>query len=345
MMKYLETAEPVNKTFFSGNEPEEKKIETGKEVVKYFEQKLFYNYGTETEPIIQDVLIEGPLMKVAGLRIKDEGMKKSKKGDDYHKLNYSMMFVFDLADPRTKEESLKCLEIFKEAYLGSAKVLVPYKGKVGMHHFDPEHPEASLKDFVYWPRDNNGDIVKGKNPNIWANFKTYGPHKTLITDLNGKAIDWALLKDADIEIVPLFHIESNFIGTSKKVKVNLKSGIVTKIVPTASETCQGGTLDRLKKKYGGQLEDEVESQLASLRLQRQETLSAPSPSSHSEFGDNGTMHAMKSENTGSQDKQSIQDFLSGAPSVSSAVTQSGGAQSVSLPPSLPAVTKLNIKTN
>jgi hypothetical protein len=336
MNKYLETGTPVIKNHFSGNEPEEKKIETGKEIVKYFEQKLFYNYGTEEEPIIQDVLIEGPLMKSSGLRVKDEGMKTSKKGDQYHKISYSMMLLFDLADERTKEESETCLKLFKEAYLGAAKSLAPYKGKVGMHHFDAEHPEASLKDFVYWPRDNNGDIVKGKNPNIWVNFKSYGPHKTLITDLKGKPIEWGCLKGTDIEIVPLFHIESNFVGTSKKVKINLKSGIVTKIVPTASETCQGGTLERLRKKYGSQLEDDVESQLANLRMERQETLNQ---TSSPEFGDNvGTMHEMES----SEPKESISDFLSGgAPKMPEPATS---APSETKMPSLPAVTKLNIKT-
>jgi hypothetical protein len=332
--KYVESGETVKRTNFSGNEPEEKKFESGKETIKYHEQKLFYNYGTEQEPIIQDVLIEGPLMKASGIRIKDEGIKTSKKGDEYQKISYSMMLVFDLADSKTREESNKSLEIFKEAYLGCAKVLTPYKGKVGLHHFDAEHPEASLKDFVYWPRDNNGDIVKGKNPNIWVNFKSYGSHKTLITDLNGKPVDWALLKDVDLEIVPLFHIESNFVGTTKKVKVNLKSGIVIKIVPIASETCQNSTLEKYKSKYG-QLEDEVESQLANLRLARQETLSQPS---NSDFSDSGKMHDISPE----PQKQSIQDFLSGAPSVQTNVSvapQMPEQPSTALPP----VTKLNIQ--
>ena len=282
MSKYIESAEgTVNKDNFKGSDPKEESFVTDNGPVKYYEQKLFYNYGTPEEPIVQDVLIEGPLMKAQGLRIRDEGVKKSRKGQDYRKVTYSMVFNFDLADSKTKDESKKALDVFRQVYLGCAKALSPYKGKVGLHHFNPEQPEGALKDFLYWPTDNNG-IIPGRNPSIWANFVGYGPGKTLITDLNGKSIDWELLKDSDMEIVPLFHITSNFLGSVKKVKVNLRSAIVVKITPTGSETCQTSTIDKLKAKYGSGKVDEVEAQLAEIRMNKQEQLHNTTPPA--EFG-------------------------------------------------------------
>ena len=310
MSKYIETGQSVERNNIKGSEPKEENFTSEQGPVKYYEQKLFYNFGTPEEPIVQDVLIEGPLMKAQGLRIRDEGTKKSKKGNEYHKITYSMVFVFDLADPRTKDESKKSLETFQEVYLGCAKSLGDYKGKVGMHHFNPEQPAGSLNNFVYWPTDNNG-IIAGRNPSVWANFKSYGPNKTLITDLNGKPIDWELLKGSDVEIVPLFHVESNFVGSVKKVKVNVKSGIVVKIVPTASETCQTSTIDRLKAKYGSGRVDEVEAQLAELRLAKQDSLETKP-----EFGERDYAQG----NMQDIPKESIQDFLGGAPSMPTQAT-------------------------
>ena len=78
MSRYVETAQPVNKNNFSGDTPTKNEFDTKEGTVKFFEQKLFYNYGTEEQPVIQDVLIEGPLMKSNGIKIKDNGKKISK---------------------------------------------------------------------------------------------------------------------------------------------------------------------------------------------------------------------------------------------------------------------------
>ena len=306
MSKYIESGQPVDKNNFKGSDPKEEGFTSENGPVKYYDQKLFYNYGTTEEPIVQDVLLEGPPMKFQELRIRDEGMKKSRKGNDYHKVTTSMICVFDLADNDTKDECKKSLEYFREAYLGCALALGQHKGKVNMHHFNPDQPDGTLNNFVYWPTDNNG-IIPGRNPSVWANFKSYGPNKTLITDLNGKPIGWDLLKESDGVIVPLFHLESNFVGSVKKVKVNLKSGIVVKIVPTASETCQTSTIDRLKAKYGSGKADEVEAQLAELRLAKQEVLETHE----------GTMHNVEPQEQ--QPQESLQDFLGGAPSMPNAL--------------------------
>ena len=115
MSRYVETAKPVNKKNFSGDTPTKNEFETKEGTVKYYEQKLFYNYGTETQPVVQEPLIEGPLMKATGIKIKDEGMKVSKKGKEYHKISYSMMLTFCLDREDTRDETQQCLKILLQA--------------------------------------------------------------------------------------------------------------------------------------------------------------------------------------------------------------------------------------
>lgn len=314
MSRYIETAKPVNKNNFSGNTPAKSEFETKEGSVKFYEQKLFYNYGTETQAVIQEPLIEGPLMKSSGIKIRDNGKKTSKKGIEYHDVKYSMMATFCLDREDLREETQECLKILHDnVYLGCARALAPFKGKVGLHHFDPEHPEAALRDFVYWPRNDEGEIIKGKNPNIWLDFELYGQHKTVITDLKGQAIDWKLLENKEIELLPLFYFKSVFIGSVKKIKVSLKSAIVTKIVQSGSETTQTSTLERLNAKYGASKVDEVEAQLAEIRMAHQDSLSQTQ--NQPDFSSEGNMHDMPTESKNDAKEESVADFLASAPSM------------------------------
>lgn len=128
MSRYVETAQPVNKNNFSGDTPTKNEFDTKEGTVKFFEQKLFYNYGTDEQPVIQDVLIEGPLMKSNGIKIKDNGKKISKKGNEYHDIKYSMMSTFCLDREDLREETQKCLQIFHDdVFLGCARALAPLR--------------------------------------------------------------------------------------------------------------------------------------------------------------------------------------------------------------------------
>lgn len=332
MSRYVETGKPVNKNNFSGDTPTKNEFETKEGTVKFFEQKLFYNYGTETQPVVQEVLIEGPLMKSSGIKIRDNGKKVSKKGKEYHDVKYSMMATFCLDREDLREETQQCLKILHDdVYLGCANALAPFKGKVGLHHFDPEHPEAALNDPVYWPRNENGEVVKGKNPVMWLDFELYGPHKTIITDLKGQAIDWKLLEKAEIELLPLFYFKSVFIGSVKKIKVSLKSAILTKVVQSGSETAQTSSLNRLNAKYGAGKMDEVEAQLAEIRMAQQDSLSHKQVDFDNDFSNEGSMHSMPVTKTDTKE-ESVADFLASAPSMSSSST---------LPPRVQTTLKIN----
>tara|TARA_R110001599_G_scaffold345083_2_gene569158 strand:+ start:2233 stop:3222 length:990 start_codon:yes stop_codon:yes gene_type:complete len=328
MANYIESGQEVNKDYFSSAEPKETSFSNKDGApVKFNEQKLFYNYGTVEDPVIGDVLIEGSLMKSNGLKVRDEGMQKSKAGIDYHKINYSIMLTVDLADKDIKEESKQSLKILREAYIGCVKTMIPFKGKLGMNHLDINNPEASMKNFVYYPCNGNGDIIEGRNPSIWADLENYGTNKTIFTDMKGNTIDWKLIEKSECVLMPLFHLKTIFVGVSKKIKVSLKSAIVVKISAAGSETTQLSTLERLKAKYGSGKVDEVEAQLAELRMANQDELQQASPSFGERDHTEATMHDIADETTKGE---SLQDFLGSAPSMPAA------------PTGLPKVTTLKI---
>ena len=103
-----------------GSEPIPKELKKANETIKYNEIKLSYNYGNESEPVIQDLFFQGCVMTSTGITTKDEGKAVSKKGKEYDKKSHSMMLVWDLADKETRNDSLKALEKHDEVFFASS---------------------------------------------------------------------------------------------------------------------------------------------------------------------------------------------------------------------------------
>lgn len=314
MSNKIVTFDQFDAANLKGSEPIPKEIKKANETIKYNDIKLSYNYGSNEDPTIQDLFFEGPVMTSTGITTKVEAPTTGKDGKPYVKVSNSMMLVFDLADLETRDDSMKALEKLDEVFTASCYCIAACKGKLKMHHFDPTRPGESYKNPIYWPRDENGEKVKGKNPNIWVKLRPYGSTKTLFTDLKGNVIDWNLLKNVNVTLLPLFHFEKIYVGAKPSLQVFLASAIVLKIVAAGTESRQMSTLDRLKAKYGNSKVDEVESQLADLRMARQEALSN-SVSTNNEFGDHqdgeeksGSMHSLSGPSNAS-----LQDFLGAAP--------------------------------
>lgn len=317
-MNSLVTFDQFNASKLGGSEPIPMSIEKPNETIKYNEIKLHYNYGTNEEPVISDLFFELPTVSATGIRLKEE--ETNGKNGAYKKTNYSMMIRLDLSDPKTKNEIQVALDKMDELHARTCQVLGTCKGKVKMHDFDPQRPGGMFKNPVYWPRDEvTGEKVKGKSPNLWVKLRNYKNNKTLFTDLNGHVVDWKLLTDVDITCVPLLHFEKIYIGSKASLQVFLASAIIVKIVPMGTETRQTSTLERLKAKYGDSGVESVEAQLAELRMARQETLASTATSN--EFGtpDYGTMHSTipssSTSSSGTNEQASLQDFLSGAPTM------------------------------
>ena len=324
MSTQLVTFEDFNAANLTGSEPIPHQINKPNETINYNDIKLSYNYGTETNPIIQDLFFEFPVVTSNGIKSKEE--PATGKNGPYTKVSNSMMMVFDLADSDTRNDSLLSLDKFNELHKAAAQSVGKYKGKLKMHQFDANDPRGDFKNPIYWPRDENSEIIKGKNPNIWVKLRN-NYNKTLFTDLKGNPIDWKLLTNVNLTLLPLLHVEKIYIGAKASLQIYMASAIVLKIVPAGTESRQTSTMDKLKAKYGN-LEEQVEAQLANLRMERQDELMASANSNDfSPDRSEGTMHNVETT------AASVSDFLSGAPSMNEEVSM----------PAMSAPIKLNIQ--
>lgn len=297
------------------------------QTIKWSDISLSYNYGTDDKPLVTDLYIELPLMKARGL--KDNSKEsETKNGDKYTKMAYSQMLTFDLTNP----EHNQTIKTFEQLHSKCAHILskTPWARE---NDFDPTRPGGQFKSKIYFPRDEvTREVIKGKSPTLWLDLKCGGFNKTLFTDLNGNPIDWALLKNVNLELVPMIHVEKIRISAKNTYKMYLVSAIVTKITPAGTVSRQKTTLERLKEKYGSKLQDQVEDQLAQLRLNRQnelaaETMGSPQLPDSNTVLDEGTMENL--EETSST--ETLQDFLSGAPSMSQVNLPSTQQTSLKLP--------------
>lgn len=329
MSTKLVTFDEFNPANLTGSEPIPQQIKKPNETINYNDIKLSYNYGTPTDPIIQDLFFELPVVTSTGIKTKEE--QAQGKNGAYNKITNSMMMVFDLADSETRDDAQRGLDKINELHKAAAQAVGKYKGKLKMHQFDPNDPRGDFKNPIYWPRDENSEIIKGKNPNIWVKLRN-NYNKTLFTDLEGKPIDWKLLNNVNLTLLPLLHVEKIYVGSKASLQIYLASAIVLKIVPAGTESRQTSTMERLKQKYGN-LAEQVEAQLATLRMERQdELLASASTSEVPHDNSEGTMHNVETPQT------SVADFLSGAPSMSEP------SEPVSMPP-LNTPTNTPIKLN
>lgn len=320
-----------------GSEPEPGQAKVNGETINYNNIKLHYNYGTAEDPIISDFLLELPECTTTGIRYKDE-TKQGPEGP-YTKRTASMMIRFDLDNPKLKSDLQKALESLDGVHRGTSEILGRFKGKVKLFSFDPKNPGETFKSPVYWPRDpNSGEKILGKNPNLWVNLKTMKTNKTLFTGLDGKPVDWKLLENVDITFVPLLHFEKIFVGKVVSMKAQLVSAVLLRVSESNTQTRQQDTLQKLKDKYGAGMQDEIEQQLAQLRMKRQDELAASSGSVSSTSSSREASHDMSNGSIHSipTDASSLNDFLGGAPSMSTPPSVPHAASiPLSVPHSLP----------
>ena len=322
--------------------PEAIAFKKGNDNISYHDINLHHNYGTESEPVISDVLIELPEVSAQGIRMKEEDA--SGKNGPYKKKVYSMIFRFDItsANSTVKADAQAAIDKHNGVYTGCCKIVEDNKKVLKKPNFSAANCGDLFKDPMYWPCDKvTQERIVGKNPSMFVKLKKTQNSSTLFTDMNNKPIDWSLLTDVELRIVPLLHYKKIYVGANLiRMKIFLISAVVTKIAAAGTESKQVSTVERLKNKYSN-LADEVESQLAELRMARQETLSQQTGK---EFGssDYGTMHSnvgvggsgngngsgesgvggMGGVGSGSSgnEQASLQDFLSGAPTMSSATS-------------------------
>lgn len=299
-------------------DPKERSFNNGQ--IKYNDVPLQYNYGTSEFPVIDQFMIELPQVTCrGGISKKVEDPKPGKDGKPYIKTSYSMMLLFDLQE----EENRKCLDVLDQLHSACSHALGKQKAKVGLFDFDPERPGSAFKNPVYYKRDQvTGQRVKGSNPSLWVKMNHYKTNKTLFTDLNGEPIDWDLLYDVELKLYPLLHVSHIYVGTKNTLQIKLISAVITDIAELNTRTRQTRTLDRLRQQRG--LVDSVSSQLAQIRMNRQDHLDSGGikPQMAHLPSDDGSMHQIPNDNSdyqGSQD--SLNDYLNGAPAMTNVQSQ------------------------
>ena len=316
-MNSLVTFDQFDKEKLGGSEPIATSFKKGNESISYNDIKIHYNYGTAAEPVISDLFLELPPVVATGIRTKEEDSQG--KNGPYKKMTHQMMLKLDLTNPETRADIQKALDKLDEVHARACQLLAASKGKLKMYDFDPLRPGGVFKNPVNWPRDEvTGEKVKGKSPVLWPKLRSFKTNKTLFTDLDGHIVDWKLLTDVDITLVPLLHFEKIYIGAKASLQVYLASAIILKIAAAGTQSRQVSTMDRYKEKYATTgLADTLQAELAELRMARQDVLNN-TPAK--EFGatDYGTMHSVVPTNTPTaapqvSEQASLQDFLSGAP--------------------------------
>lgn len=333
--------ENFNRTHVQATEPKQRTITTAQGQQTYHEIPIQYNYGTDEAPIIDSCFIELPMVKTnGGIVCKKEEKKSRNPGDPHYiKESYSMMFIFDLQN----KDCVECLQKLDDLHRGVAHAIAPHKTKIGKPYFDPNNPEATgLRNPVYYKMDQlTNERVKGRNPTMWMKMNHWKNNKTLFTDLNGNPIDWSLIVDVEAQIIPLIHIEKVYSGSTTSIQMKMVSGVITDIAPINTRSRQVNTLARLKEKYSG-LADTVASQLAQLRMEKQDVLDdGHLQPQNATLPGAGQMH--KIPNGSSDDKQQqLNEFLGEASTTPPPVQSQPPVQQVSLPVTQPQQT-LHIK--
>ncbi len=300
-----------------GNEPVPKSFESQNGKVSYQEIPLTYNYGSEEAPIIDSCYFECPeVLSYGGIQSECKTLPPKNEGDaPYIQEKHSMMFTFNLQDA----ECVACLDKWDQLHTGSAKALENYKGKVKMYSFTAEHPGELYKHPIYYKMDTNTcERVKGRNPTIWVKLNHWKNNRTLFTDLDENPIDWDLLRDVEVKMIPLIHVEKIYIGGGKaSLQIKLVSAVVTDIVPINTRTRQTRTIDRLKKRKG--LANNVAAQLATLRMEKQDSLDSGNlhnPQTATLPSSVGSMHQIPSSGSNVQGNQTqLNDYLGAAPAM------------------------------
>jgi hypothetical protein len=227
----------------------------------YKQIPLMYNYSQGVTPLLDDAMVEGCEME------SPDGIRSTVKDG---KTQYSVMVRFD-----NSIESNGFVSCVGKIHMRTAAILGSVKGAVGLHEFDAERPNALYKNPIYRPRDpTTGNLIEGKPPSIYFKLFKRGKdesNETMFTDLEGKRIPWALLKNVKVKFVPLIHIKRIYVGAKPSLQMEMVSAIVTDIHAKGSQAMQLDTINRLKEARP-ELADTVAAQLSKLTLDRQDQL-------------------------------------------------------------------------
>ena len=253
----------ISKTAFD-RKAFEKMKDGVKQQISYLESTVKYTYPNG---ITDDFLIEGPWLHNSG------GIYEQKSIEGKVTSQISSKIGNQGEEPQFKVH----LDMIREV-LGT--LLIPDKVQLGLSEYQGDMEKMipkTLKPIYTAPKDKatNAPIV-GASPTIyWPLFKQgYGimEIKASFTGLDGKVLDWNLLRGVEFEYKPVYCIKSIYWGAHKKIQISLKSCIVKNIKSRATNnTYQQDTLSTLVANNPDIIR-EYEEQIRKLRQEQEEIL-------------------------------------------------------------------------
>lgn len=234
---------------------------------KYMIVPINYNYGTDEKPRLDNLYLQLPAMKCFG------GI--TAKPNQQGRLEYGLYCPLPQSDPSLK----KCVEILHNVYMASARIIGQHKQALKMVHFDDKNPQVSGYDnkLVFRSKDKlTNEPIEGKTPSLYPKLVNRSSGKyvdqTIFTGMDGKPLDWKLLYNVDMVLIPLYHVDRIYRGgNTTSLQVKMISAVVLSIEKKGSTSLQMNTINRYVNSNPLIL-DKFKSQLEVLTYENQDQL-------------------------------------------------------------------------
>lgn len=234
----------------------------------YYSCAFDYNYGTAEKSLEGKFFLEGPeLYSATGINSKES--KPNENGTGGGGMYHYIYTVLNQTNPEVK----KFTEVLEELYFMIAEGIqgrCPSAASV-FRHYDPAKPQALFAELTPRPTDKlTGKPMPHKDPIMYVKLFKRGVgssgSKTLFTrpDIKRTPIPWELLNNTEMRFIPLFVIESVYIGTKISIQMKLKSAVVTAATRNGLDSIQLETVIRLNTERPD-LAKEFEVQIAKLK--------------------------------------------------------------------------------
>jgi len=271
----------------------------------YQEIILQYNYGTKENPKVSQFLMEWPIVYSNGGIIEKEESSKFKDGRSRY--SYSMMISL----PQQDHNVSLLIQRMNDVHSACSYIIGQFKTALKMYDFDANRPGGLFKNPLYFPRDQTtGSPIEGRDPTIFLKLYKRGfgatEERTLFTDLEGKPINWQLLKGVEMKFIPLVHVEKIYVGGGKaSLQLKMVSAVVTWIAAKNTVTKQMETIKKYLHK-NPEASQNLAEQITKLSNERKDFIL---PKNNSML-DSNSGH-------GNVTTSSFENFLANAPKISS----------------------------
>lgn len=262
--------------------------------IKYQISSVTYNCGSEETPMYDECLIEGcEMFSNIGITSREAPSGK---------MDHTIMVKFR-SDNECHEQFINCMNLL---HAGCALGIQSHQKDFSGLNFDAQlaiERGMGLKLPYYSPPDGGPFSMFLK---LYKRGTGAMAQQTLFTDLHGDNIEWDLLRNVEMNFIPLFRVKRIYCGGGRvSIQMEVASAIVTEVRPIGSVSKQLSSAKRYLEKNPEKAES-VKATLAKLRLERQDQVSPGINSEETqsnEGNDNvnsntqNNEHSQESENT------------------------------------------------